>query len=829
MNPFLKTIFGTALAAGLTAFNSPAQTALDAGKLPLWFEASPGAADDAAPFIAHGPDSEFLISATSAQFVLRKPTGETASAEMKFVGLNPSARISGNEALAGKVNYLVGNSPSQWRAGVPTFGKVRVENIYPGVNVVYYGNGRQLEYDFDLAPGVDPQTIAIRFDGARKISVNPQGELVVSLNGGEIIQHQPVVYQAAGAARREISGGYKMLDPQTATFALGSYDHSLPLVIDPVLSYSTYFGGNYGDIIHAIALGKDGSVYVAGETLSTVFTNKPAGYQPVFQGTYGSPYGMTGDAFVAKFDNLGTSFIYFTYLGGSDDDVALGLAVDSAGDAFVTGYTDSTNFPVLNAVAGHSQIGGQRNPIVGLYPNDAFVTELNPSGSALVYSTYLGGNEADIGKAIAVGTNGVSYVVGYTYSTNFPVTAGAYQSHFLCTNSLYVNANAFVAAIAPGGTTLNYSSFFGGTNFDEATAIALDSSNFVYVAGFTASTNFPTKNPLPGHSLLNGALVNTAPFDAFAAKFQPGYGTGSAGLIYSTFLGGTNIDMAAGIAVDKSGNAYVVGSTTSTNFPYQPAAGFGFDTHLTSYVHTNTTGIFDGTNVFLTQIKWNGTSTSIGYSAVFGGGPYSVDTASGVGLDAAGNVFVVGSTTSTNFPVTAYNLSGYLRATNNGANLLLYPSSDVFITAFNTNASALLYSAYLGGNGNGLFGTGNDFGNAIAVDPAGNAYIAGQTWSTNFPAVNARQTFLAGTNDAFIAKILLLNQPPVLNIAQLNATNAVVSWTGFLPEFLLETRTNLIAGNPWTLVPQAVAVSNLLETVTVADTNKTAFFRLHQY
>jgi hypothetical protein len=806
MNHFLKTIFGAALVAGLTALNSPAQTAMDAGKLPLWFEASPGAADDAAPFIAHGPDSEFLISATSAQFVLRKPTGETASAQMKFVGMNPSAQISGNDALAGKVNYLVGNSPSQWRSGVPAFGKVRVENIYPGVNVVYYGNGRQLEFDFDLAPGVDPQTIAIRFDGAQKISVNSQGELVVSLNGGDLIQHPPVVYQNTGATRREISGGYKILDPHTATFALGSYDHSLPLVIDPVLSYSTYFGGNYGDVIHAIALGSDGSIYVAGETLSTKFTNAPSGYQT----TYGGGT-ITGDAFVAKFDNLGTNFIYFTYLGGSAEDAAYGLAVNN-GNAYITGDTESPDFPTKNAL--YPQIGSKILS-QGFYLPDAFVAELNATGSQLIYSTYLGGNSQDIGKAISVDASGNAYVVGVTYSTNFPCSANAYQKKLLCTNAL-VCANAFVAKITNGGSSLSYSSYFGGTNFDEATAVALDSSNYIYVAGFTASTNFPTTNALSGFKYLNGATNPTPAFDAFVSKFQPGY----TNLVYSTFLGGTNSDVATGIAA-RNGNAYVVGWTVSTNFPYTSAS-----TNYTSFVRTNDTTFILATNSFLTEITNSGTTTGIGFSVIFGG--YGVDVANGVGLDTVGNIFVVGSASSTNYPVTT-NLSGYLRATNSGANLLLYPSSDVVITAFNTNASALLYSAYLGGNGNGLFGTGNDFGNAIAVDPAGNAYIAGQTWSTNFPAVNARQTFLAGTNDAFIAKILLLNQPPVLNIAQLNATNAVVSWTGFLPEFLLETRTNLIAGNPWTLVPQAVAVSNLLETVTVADTNKTAFFRLHQY
>jgi hypothetical protein len=825
----MKTIFGVALAAGLTAVHAPAQTALTAGNLPLWFEANHGQAGAAAPFIAHGPDSEFLMSATSAQFVLRKSTGETAAATMQFIGASPSAQISGDSELSGKVNYLLGNNPAQWQSGVPTFAKVRAANVYPGINVVYYGNGRQLEYDFDLAAGIDPKTIALRFDGAEKISVNPQGELVVNLNGGEVIQHQPLVYQTTGTTRREISGGYQLLDAHTATFALGSYDHSLPLVIDPVLSYSTYFGGNNGDIIHAIALGSDGSVFVAGETLSTIFTNAPAGYQTNFHGGF-----YVGDAYVAKFDNLGTNLIYLTYLGGSDEDAAYGLAVDSSGNAYLTGATSSSDFPTTtNAL--FPKIAGQISSKTGHYWPDAFVSELNSNGSTLVYSTFLGGSYPDVGNAIAVDMVGNAYVAGYTYSTNLPVTTNALQLHLGCTNSLYgnINQNGFVAEIARGGTNLNYCSFLGGTNYDRATAVAVDLPGNVYVTGYTASTNFPTKNYInqwigtnrfDGH-YLNGATNATPAFDAFVSKFQPNF----AGLVYSTLIGGSNNDFASGIAVDGAGNAYVVGSTISTNFPYTTNILARFGTNLTSFVQTNNTGYyFYATNSFLAQVQWNGTNASLGYSLTFGG--FGIDVANGVAVDAAGNVFVVGSASSTNFPVTT-NLSGYLSQTNASGNASSLPiTSDAFVIAFNTNATALLYSTYLGGNGYAAYyGGGNDFGNAIAVDPLGNAYIAGQTMSTNFPTVNARQTFLAGTNDAFLAKILLLTQPPGLNIKKLNPANAQLSWPGFLPEFSLETRTNLLGSNQWSLVAQPVVVSNLLETVTVADTNSAAFFRLHKY
>jgi len=808
----------------LAAVESPAQNAMNVGNLPLFFEAGQGPADAMAAFIAHGPNSEFLISPTGAQFVLRKTSGQTAATRMQFLGANPAAQVAGDAELSGKVNYLVGDNPAQWQSAIPTFAKVRVEGIYPGVSVVYYGNGRQLEYDFDLAAGVDPKTIAIHFDGAEKISVDTQGELVVSLNGGEIIQHRPVVYQGAGATRQEIAGGYQLLDDHTATFALGRYDHLLPLVIDPILSFSTYFGGNYGDIIHAIALDKNGNIYVTGETLSTKFTNSvsgnaPSGYQPVFQGT---GLGGVGDAFVAKFDNLGSNFIYFTYLGGSADDAAYGLAVDNSGNAYVTGTTTSPNFPTKNALFGNL------SPIIHLYTTDAFVTELNTNGSGLVYSTYLGGDSSDIGKAIAVDSNGTAYVAGYTYSTNFPVTVksgvstAAYQSHLLCTNSLYINANAFLAAIAPGGTNLNYSSYFGGTNFDEATAVAVDSSNFIYVAGFTASTNFPTKNPLPKNGHLDGALTPIPAFDAFVAKFQPGY----TNLVYSTFLGGTNSDAATGIAA-QNGNAYVVGWTTSTNFPCTSVS-----TNFASFVRTN--GAYYSyyvvaTNSFLTEITNSTTASGIGFSVMFGG--YGVDVANGVALDATGNIFVVGSATSTNYPTTPANLFGSLSPTNSGYNVLLTPTSDVVISAFNTNASALLYSAYLGGSGYPyLYAGGNDFGNAIAVDPAGNAYIVGQTWSTNFPTVNARQTFLAGTNDAFIAKILLATMPPLS--AGRAAPNVQVFWpsigqanTNYIG---LQTTTNLPTTN-WVFTAQLPVLTNGNIVYYFNPTNPARFFRLHKH
>ena len=795
---------------------SSAQTAMNAANLPLWFEAGHGQSGITAPFAAHGPDSAFFMTESNAQFVLRKASGETAATCMQFVGANPAARIAGESAMPGKVNYLIGNDPAKWRSGVPAFGRVRVDNVYPGINVVYYGNGRQLEYDFDLAAGVDPRTIVLRFDGADKISVNPQGELVVSLHGGEVIQRRPVIYQDAGLARHEISGGYQMLDAHTVTFALSDYNHALPLVIDPVLGYSTYFGGNNNTYIHAVALGQGGSVYVAGETISTVFTNIVPGYRTNFAGGT-----ISGDVFVAKFDSFGNN-AYFTYLGGSVDEVAFGLAVDSAGEAFVTGYTDSPDFPITTSSALQPQIAGKINTQAHVYPSDAFLAKLSASGSNLLYSTFIGGNEPDIATAVTVDANTNAFVVGYTYSTNFlqlPKTNGfsPYQATLQCSNTLYFNANAFLVEISAAGA-LKYASFFGGTNYDAATSVTLDNSNYIYVAGYTASTNFPTINSLSGNKYLNGSTNSLGTYDAFVAKFTPGF----THLVYSTFLGGSNIDWGSGIAADSSGfgNAYVVGATTSLNFPSnQPAGAAG----LTSCVLTNTAGLVAATNAFLTKIGWDSVAqraTNI-YSVVFGGAGY--DIANGVAVDTnTGNVFVVGSAASTNFPVTTNNLYGSLQTTNSSQLYL----SDVFITAL-SSSGVLLYSAYLGGNG-------DEIGAAITVDSIGTVYVAGTTTSTNYPTFNAWQNNASGAwngeSEGFISKILLTPPPLKINATK-SGTNLYVKWQSeTLLQYELASTTNLLNSGGWSLIDtNPPTFTNGVYEYTLPHTNSLQFFRVLQY
>jgi hypothetical protein len=860
MNHLAKKILGTGLTLALAAWSLAAQNATQFGNLPLWFEAG-----QPAKFTAHASHSEFTISATGTEFTLSKNNGETAGCQLQFVGANPAARISGDRQLTGKINYFIGNDPNLWQANVPTFAQVRVENIYPGVNVIYYGNRQKLEYDLNLAAGVNPSVIALRFDGAEKISVNSQGELVITFNSGEVVQHPPVAYQTINGTRQEITASYKILDAHTAMFALGDYNHGEPLVIDPVLSYSTFFGGNYGDDGYAIAVNPiNGYIYVAGETYSTKNSNNiptlawatPGAVQTNYHGGK-----ITGDGFVACFDETGTNPIYATYLGGSGNDGVLGLALDNAGDAFLTGFTDSTNFPTTNAL--YSAVSGGIDKFAKSHLTDAFVTELNPAGNALVYSTYLGGNSMDAAYGITLDEAGDAYITGYTYSTNFPITPNAFQRHLMCTNTFYINANAFVSEISTNGTTLNYSTYLGGTNYDIGRAIAYNNGN-LFVAGYTSSTNFPVTNYIPAltlietntftntvkHVLTTNTVIVTNFFsgqhlngstnkynyasDAFVTAFTVTSPT-NLSLIYSTLLGGTNNDQATGIAADTNGSAYVVGWTVSTNFPYTNALS-GFISNSLSYVHTNGTGYVVATNGFLTRIDWNGTNANIGYSVMFGG--YGLDIANGVAVDSSGNAYVVGSASSTNFPVTITTNDVYagLSPTNHYYKNRI--SSDVFVIAFNTNASSLLYSTYIGGND-------NDYGNAIAVystNNISNAYIAGQTLSTNFPTFNAWQSHRNGTNDMFIADIQfslamtrLVIEPGSLiqaiqsKIAGLPASEqpaVSLKWPVSTENYDVQSSTDLTS---WSTIPASPANSNGWSQVTLPATNGVQYFRLHKH
>ena len=756
--------------------------------LPLYFEANKSQSE----FLSSGGGYQFQISSLGAQIALRDSGARPAMAQIRFIGANTQAQIQGGGKLPGKVNYLIGNDSSQWQTGLPTFGNVQITGIYPGINLVFHGNQRQLEYDFTIASGANPNVIKVHFDGVDKIALSPQGDLVLKIGTGEIRQPEPEIYQAVAGARKDLSGGYRILDRQTVAFNVGPYDHSLPLVIDPVLGYSTFFGGNTSATGWAIAMDANTNLYIAGQTFSKQFFTTNA-YQTNFGGgTY------VGDAFVAKFGNPATNLIYLTYLGGSGDDAAYGLAVDGNGDAYITGATESANFPTNNAIPGHGTIGGKVGP-TGLYPADAFVTELGPGGSKLIYSTFLGGADSDAAYGIALDSSTNAYVTGFTFSTNFPVSANAILTHLACSNNFYLNANAFVSEITNGGGALIYSTYLGGTNYDVGRGIAVDAANNVYVAGYTASFNFPVWNTptnLPYGRYLNGVTNQRSihyTFDGFAAKFPPLNGTippsTQTNTFYSTFLGGTNDDMAYGIVPDSSGNAYVTGWTASTNFPHM-----NNPPGLYSFLITNGVPSPIATNVFLTKISADG--SNVLDSAVFGG--RGVDIGYGVAVDSVGDAFVVGGEASTNFP--AINTFGTLSPTNSGG-------YDAFVTGFSANWSNVYYSVDIGGKH-------NDFGYGITLDSSTNVYITGSTDSTNYPTLNAGRfwfngtnfingnnyingTSFSGTNDAFLTQIIFAPAAPTVAIQPTNQTigqgatiaifSAIVSGAG---QFTYQWQTN---------------------------------------
>src|SRR3989441_926920 len=468
---------------------------------------------------------------------------------MKLLGANPTPRVTGVEELRGRSNYFIGNDPAKWRANVPTYAKVEYRDVYPGVNLVYYGNQRQLEFDFIVAPGADPQRIRLGVEGADRLDLDAQGDLVVQTGGAQVRLQQPHVYQMANGVRQEIESRYVLNDHHEVEIWVAAYDTHKPLVIDPTLAYSTYLGGTGFDEGFGIAVDSLGQAYVTGVTASLDF--------PTTAGAFQSSSAGSEDAFVTKLNPTGAVLVYSTYLGGTNSDVGLGIAVDSLGQAYVTGETFSADFPTTAGAFQPSSPGGF---------SDAFVTKLNPTGAALAYSTYLGGTDFDEGFGIAVDSLGQAYVTGVSASLDFPMTAGAFQPRF-AGGSL----DAFVTKLNPTGAALAYSTYLGGTGDEEGFGIAVDATGNAYVTGLTNSNlDFPTTAGAFQRSSAGGIS------DAFVTKLN----AAGAALVYSTYLGGTGDEDGFGIAVDAAGHAYVTGITFSPDFPttagaFQPSSTGG--------------------------------------------------------------------------------------------------------------------------------------------------------------------------------------------------------------------------------------------------------------
>jgi hypothetical protein len=671
-------------APGITA---RARAAEAYGKLPLRFEANAGQTGGQVKFLSRGSGYTLFLTSSEAVLALKKNT-----LRMQLLGADANAEATGVEKLPGTVNYFIGNDPKQWRTNVPTYGKVEYRNVYPGVDLVYYGNQQQLEYDLVVAPGVDPRVARLGLGGASRMQLDSGGDLALETSGGTLHFRKPVAYQRTANGKRAVDARYALRRADEITFEIGAYDHSQPLVIDPVLFYSTYLGGSGGENATAlpngnIAVDSAGNAYVTGYTQSTNFPTVDP-FQPSNGGIL--------NAFVTKVNPEGTAFVYSTYLGGKDQDMGGGIAIDSSGNAYVTGLTTSNNFPTT---PGAFQFFKQSTGV----NSAAFVTKLNSTGSALLYSTYLSGSSSDSGAGIAVDSSGRASVTGQANSTNFPTTPGAPQP------TLAGAPDAFVTTLAADGGSLVFSTYVGGSSTDAGVGIALDPSGNIYITGNTLSSNFPLVNPLQPAS--GGG------YDAFVAKFNPF----TSALVYSTYLGGGSTDFGYGIAVDSAGSAYITGLTTSVNFP----TASPYQKNLLGNVTTNQ-------NAFVTKL--NPAGSALIYSTYLGA---SFVTGYGIAVDSTGAAYVTGITQG-NFPLVGS----------------LVPSDrepNPFITKFNPAGSALVYSTYLGGYG---------AGSGIAIDTSGNAYVTGFVGSVvPFPttpgAAQPTSPFgsAAGGTNAFVAKV----------------------------------------------------------------------------
>jgi len=568
------------------------------GRLPLSFEANRGQVEQPVKFLSNGPGYRLFLTANEAVLSLRKPQADTKVREgsvlrLKMIGANAASQVEGQDELPGKVNYFIGNDPEKWQRNVPTYRKVHYKDVYPGIDVVYYGNQRELEYDFVVAPGANPKAIKFTVAGADKISLDETGSLLLNLKHGEVRLNKPVIYQLTDTgSRREVKGEY-VIKKNEIRFKVQAFDSGKPLVIDPVLSYSTFLGSAGNDSALGIAVDSQGNAYVTGSTDRSTFPTTAGAFKTTND---------SGGAFVSKLDSTGSTLVYSTYLSSSA--TGRSIAVDASGNAYVTGNTTANDFPIVNGLK------------TTVSSSDAFITKLNPSGSGLLFSTLVGGTNDDFGNGIAVDSNGNIAIAGSTFSTDFPTVNAIKPAASL----IHGCATGFVTRLDPSAPSYVFSTYLGGSSCDAANGVAVDPSGNVYVVGQTNSSDFPTANAF------QDTVGSSIARDAFVTKF-----TTTGALAYSTYLGGSVDDLGFAIAVDASGNAYVTGTTESSNFPtlnpIQTANNFGG-------------------NAFVTKLNSQG--SGLVYSTYLGAA-----SARGIAVDSTGNAYVTGFSSSGEFPLTA--------------------------------------------------------------------------------------------------------------------------------------------------------------------------------
>jgi hypothetical protein len=678
------------------------------------FEANMGQAPDAVKFRSRGQGYNLLLTDEGATLSLKKRTREagprrgavksrtesTSALKLRLLGARAAGGVQGVDQLPGHNNYFIGRDPSRWRTNVANYSKVKYQSVYPGVDLVYYGNQRQLEFDFVVAPHADPKAIGIAFDGALGVRVEPAtGDLVVDSGGGDIRLHKPVIYQRAAAQparffeapNRLVDGRFKINGRDQVALEIGPYDPSQTLVIDPTLIYSTYLGGSVptgtmpntnDESAGGIAVDSSGNAYLTGDTDCYDFPVAGNPFQPAHAVLNGD-----SDAFVTKFSADGSTLIYSTFLGGGNEDYGNAIAVDSAGNAYVAGTTNSVDFPTLNPVQA-TFAGG---------PQDGFVTKLNPDGSQLIYSTYLGGSGDDSAYTVALEAKDHLYIGGYTGSTDFPVL-----------NALQLNnaggIDCFVTKLSAAGAMV-YSTYLGGTSDEYMGDLAINPKGGIIVVGETHSADFPVVNPLQP--------TNAGGYDVFVAKLN----AAGSKLTYSTYFGGTSDDFAIFVAADKYGRIYMTGTTSSTDFPVknpiQPVNGGGPNDSFVA--------------------KLNAAGSAVIFSTYLGGS--GDDNPLGLAVDSSDRVWVGGYTNSTNFPVTGDAIQKTLAG-----------GYDGYITQLNAAGTKLRFSTFFGGSS-------DDYVGWLALDSNGGVYITGPTYSTDFPLMNPYQPVFTGLSDAFVAKI----------------------------------------------------------------------------
>jgi len=660
-HPTLPHQIPTSFTTQLTALRKQKLVA-SYGQLPLSFEANQGQTGPRVKFLSRGSGYTLYLTPSEAMLTLTRPVerathrrepgvelgqGDTGMIEdsrlgrrdvesksvprtsqgasvlrLKLLGANPKPVLEGLDELPGKSNYFSGNDPKKWLTNMPTYARVKYRDIFPGVDLVYYGNQRHLEHDFIVAPGADPKTIALGIDAvvgnakAASPTVSPSGDLVISMGDDEVRLQRPMIYQEINGVRREIGGGYVLKAENQVGFNVGAYDTTKPLVVDPTLVYSSFLGSiSVFAYAYGVAVDSAGSAYVSvlGTTVNklnaagtvliySTFLNDAASTSPfIAVDSSGAAYvtggagsglpttpgafqtalaaGASNNAFVTKLDPTGSALVYSTFLGGSGGDDGKGIAVDSSGEAYVAGVTGSVNFPTTMGAFLTALAGGPGS-------TNEFVTKLNSTGSALVYSTYLGGSDRDYARGIAVDSAGSAYVTGETHSTDFPTTPGAFQTSLPNTSG---DSSAFVTVLNPAGTALVYSTYLGGSdpygNADGGRGIAVDSSGFVYVVGHAGSSDFPTTA---------GAFQTTGPA-AFVAKFDLGNTAPGANVavqpvdgVSGTAPGTTPVSLMFS-TITQGGNTTLTTSNTAAAVP----AGFALGSPPTFY-NLATTAVFSG-------------------------------------------------------------------------------------------------------------------------------------------------------------------------------------------------------------------------------------------